>query len=126
MQSRSLEKKSSCCEAVSTDQAHYVDPICGMALDGTNSELSATHAGVNYYFCSNHCLKVFDKNKEKIAAGEVLEPKKNRALPLGIMGTAALLILFITVVVLANDTVGFALAEVKRLWHWVVLASSSA
>jgi YHS domain-containing protein len=94
-----------------------------MALDGTNPELSATYAGVEYHFCSSHCLKIFYKNREKIVAGERLAQKKNRAMPLGILGTASLLIFFLTVVVLANDTVGIALSEVKRLWYWVLLLS---
>jgi hypothetical protein len=64
------------------------------------------------------------KNREKIVTGEGLELKKNRALPLGILGTASLLILFLTVAVLANDTVGIALSEVKRLWYWVLLLST--
>jgi YHS domain-containing protein len=124
MHSQYIEQNSFCCEGASTEQARNVDPICGMALDGTISELSATHAGVDYHFCSTRCLKIFNKNREKIAAGEGLELKKNRALPLGILGTASLLILFLTVVVLANDTVGIALSEVKRLWYWVLLLST--
>lgn len=118
------KKGSSCCATTSSEQAKYIDPICGMALDGTNPELSTTHAGVDYHFCGTHCLKVFAKNKEEIATGKGLGHKKNRALPLGILGSALLLIFFLTVVAFANDTIGLALAEVKRLWYWVLLLSA--
>jgi YHS domain-containing protein len=118
------KQDTTCCVNTPSEKAGYIDPICGMALDGTKPELSTTHAGVAYSFCSRHCQRLFAKHKEDIISGRGLKSKKNRALPIGLLGTASLIILFLTVVVLANETVGFALSEIQRLWYWVLLLST--
>ena len=115
---------TTCCANTPSEKAQYIDPICGMALDGSNPELSLTHAGEAYHFCSSHCQKLFARHKEDIVSGRGLKSKKNRALPVGILGTVSLIILFLTVVVLANQTVAFALSEIQRLWYWVLLLST--
>jgi YHS domain-containing protein len=123
MKEISSERESSCC-STTAGQTSYIDPVCGMGLDGTRPELHTTHAGVDYHFCSSHCLKIFSRNKEDIISGKGLKTGKNRALPIGLVGAAALIILFLTVVFLANSTLGFALSEIRRLWYWVLLLST--
>lgn len=46
-----------------------IDPICGMDVDEA-SAVSATRDGIEFYFCSNHCLAKFEQS----ANGEVSEP----------------------------------------------------
>ena len=118
------KKGTTCCANTSSEKARYIDPICGMTVDGTTPELGITYAGVTYYFCSSHCQRLFAKHKEDIISGRGLKSTKNRALPIGIMGTVSLIILFLTVVLLANETVSFALSEIQRLWYWVLLLST--
>jgi YHS domain-containing protein len=113
--------KPSCCESTSSEQAGFIDPICGMSVAGTTPDLSTDYKGIEYHFCSTHCLKVFSKNSERIANGIPLEEKKNRAIPIGILGAIALLIVFFSVVVLANNSISSVIMEVQRLWYWVLL-----
>lgn len=105
-------------------ESRYIDPVCGMRVAGAKPELSTTHGGKVYHFCGSHCRKVFVKQKEDIISGKDLKSRKNRALPVGILGTVSLVILFLSVVSLANETVGFALSEIQRLWYWVLLLSA--
>lgn len=42
------------------------DPVCGLMVD-KNPELSATHKGETYYFCSKADQEEFKKNPEKYA-----------------------------------------------------------
>jgi len=107
-----------------SEQPRYTDPVCGMELDGTNPKLCTTYNGVDYHFCNAHCLKLFAKNKEDIVSGKGLRSKKNRALPVGILGAVSLILLFLTVVILANGTISFALLEIQRLWYWVLLLAA--
>lgn len=123
MQSHSINTKSSCCETTSSEKAHYIDPVCGMAVTGTDPKKSITYKGAPYHFCSSHCLKIFANNSERIFAGKPLENKKNRAVAVGIVGTIALLLVFLTVVILANNSVNGVFAEIQRLWYWVLLLS---
>jgi len=41
-----------------------IDPVCGMEVDQT-SKYKFMYKGTTYYFCSNHCLKEFQKDPEK-------------------------------------------------------------
>jgi len=95
-----------------------------MGVDGTSPGLRMTQAGIDYHFCSTHCLKIFTKNKEDIASGKGLRSRKNRALPAGILGGFFLILLFLTVVILTNSTIGFILSEIQRLWYWVLLLAA--
>lgn len=124
MQPQDSIQGKTCCTEKPSAKARFIDPICGMTLAGTKPELSTTYGGKVYHFCGSHCQKVFAKNKEDIGSGKGLTSRKNRALPIGILGTMSLIILFLTVVVLANETVGFALSEIQRLWYWVLLLSA--
>ena len=51
--------------------AHQVtDPVCGMAVDPTSAEHTASHDGETYYFCSAHCKAKFEAGPEKYAGAE--------------------------------------------------------
>jgi Cu+-exporting ATPase len=43
-----------------TDQA--LDPVCGMTVNKQSAAGSFEHAGINYFFCSTHCLDAFRKD----------------------------------------------------------------
>ncbi len=36
-----------------------IDPVCGMAVDTTTSQLSLEHDGRTYWFCGKGCLLEF-------------------------------------------------------------------
>jgi Cu+-exporting ATPase len=36
-----------------------IDPVCGMEVDTTTSQLSFEHDGVTYWFCGRGCLLDF-------------------------------------------------------------------
>ncbi len=36
-----------------------IDPVCGMEVDTTTSQLSLEHDGVTYWFCGRGCLLDF-------------------------------------------------------------------
>jgi len=42
-----------------SDSAAPRDPVCGMSLDAAANPIGATHEGVPYSFCSDHCRKRF-------------------------------------------------------------------
>jgi YHS domain-containing protein len=42
------------------------DPVCGIMVD-KNPELSASHKGETYYFCSKADMEEFKKNPDKYA-----------------------------------------------------------
>jgi len=39
--------------------ATATDPVCGMKVDPASAAGSHVHDGINYYFCSKHCLGAF-------------------------------------------------------------------
>jgi class 3 adenylate cyclase/YHS domain-containing protein len=39
-----------------------VDPVCRMAVDPTRAVERRVHGGVEYYFCSEHCVRAFDRD----------------------------------------------------------------
>jgi len=41
------------------------DPVCGMDVDTSKSQLNFDHAGQKYYFCNPKCLDKFSKEPEK-------------------------------------------------------------
>ena len=47
------------------------DPICGMTVDPQTAKWKSEHAGRTYYFCSRHCLEVFQTDPEKYAVPPV-------------------------------------------------------
>lgn len=45
------------------------DPVCGMDIDETKAEHTATYQGQTYYFCSPMCKTKFSTNPAKYAGG---------------------------------------------------------
>jgi Cu+-exporting ATPase len=43
------------------------DPVCGMNVDEKTATLKSEYAGKTYYFCSQSCKEVFEKNPKKFA-----------------------------------------------------------
>ena len=41
------------------------DPVCGMSVDTTTSELSLEHDGKSYWFCGKGCLLEFRDDPER-------------------------------------------------------------
>jgi len=42
-----------------------IDPVCGMEVDATTSQLSLEHDGKTYWFCSKGCLLDFKEDPQK-------------------------------------------------------------
>ena len=51
-------------DAVATE----IDPVCGMTVDTTTSQLSFEHDGTTYWFCSRGCLLEFSDDPDKYLA----------------------------------------------------------
>ena len=45
--------------------ATEIDPVCGMTVDTTTSQLSLEHDGKTYWFCSRGCLLEFRDDPDK-------------------------------------------------------------
>jgi len=41
------------------------DPVCGMDVEENKAQFKSEHMGKTYYFCSQSCKSVFDKNPMK-------------------------------------------------------------
>jgi len=41
------------------------DPVCGMEVDEKKAKFKSEHMGKTYYFCSEMCKKLFDKDPKK-------------------------------------------------------------
>jgi YHS domain-containing protein len=44
--------------------ATEIDPVCGMSVDTTTSQLSLDHDGRTYWFCSKGCLLDFQDDPQ--------------------------------------------------------------
>lgn len=42
-----------------------IDPVCGMDVDDKTAQFKSEHMGKTYYFCSQSCKAVFEKNPIK-------------------------------------------------------------
>jgi P-type Cu+ transporter len=42
-------------------------PVCGMKVDEQTAPAKTTHAGREYYFCSEACEQKFEANREQYA-----------------------------------------------------------
>ena len=42
-----------------------IDPVCGMSVDTTTSQLSLERDGVTYWFCGKGCLLEFRDDPDK-------------------------------------------------------------
>lgn len=47
-----------------------LDPVCGMEVDTTTSELSLEHDGKTYWFCGKGCLLEFRDDPERFLAAD--------------------------------------------------------
>jgi YHS domain-containing protein len=44
------------------DEASVIDPVCGMTVDKSSTDLTADYKGQTYYFCSPGCRTAFVAN----------------------------------------------------------------
>ena len=125
MDDHNNKEKASCCRKENNVQPTHVDPVCGMGVTGSVAALQYSYDGRGYYFCKDHCLKSFSQNPERylmprpeesFARGPGVKP-----LVSGMCGTSALLIVFFSIVTLANGSLEAAFTEFTRLWYWVLL-----
>ena len=125
MKENTIHKSRSCC-SLNEGTTQYIDPVCGMSVSGNRPEFHFATDGVDYYFCSTHCLRTFKYDRKAGASGIRSRSGRNLALPVGLSGGAALIAVFLAViaVIAANGSVGFAISEIKRLWYWVLLLSA--
>ena len=54
--------------------ATEIDPVCGMTVDTTTSQLSLEHDGKTYWFCSRGCLLEFQRRPETVPRRPDHEP----------------------------------------------------
>jgi|GEM_PF-5404320 len=59
---------------------HFVDPVCGMRPVVGEKTAHSDLNGMRYYFCSDHCVKAFEKNPSEALSAMVL--------PAGIIGVS--------------------------------------
>jgi Cu+-exporting ATPase len=57
------------------DEAHTVDPVCGMSVEPADVAAAWEHAGESYLFCSVACMERFRKDPESFLA---LDPSERR------------------------------------------------
>jgi Cu+-exporting ATPase len=50
--------------------AMELDPVCGMAVDTTTSQLSLEHDGTTYWFCGKGCLLDFQDDPDAFRAAD--------------------------------------------------------
>jgi adenylate cyclase len=57
-------------EAICEDAAAalYIDPVCRMAVEPERSHGRLTHRGLDYYFCSEDCLRAFRREPDSYTA----------------------------------------------------------
>ena len=51
------------------------DPVCGMTIKEKDRNLTSSHKGVNYCFCSEKCKSDFDKDPDAVLAMEAAREK---------------------------------------------------
>jgi len=127
MDARISDVQPACCQAITGDADRgkkHVDPVCGMTVSVDDQPLTMSHGGHLYHFCSPHCLLVFEKKKDSMVPGEVLLPRRRRSRRAGILGFTGLLLVFVSVLALSNQTLAGALFEARRLGFWVLLLAS--
>jgi P-type Cu+ transporter len=47
-----------------------IDPVCGMSVDTTTSELSLDHDGMTYWFCGKGCLLDFQDEPQAFLSSD--------------------------------------------------------
>ncbi len=52
------------------------DPVCGMMVNPQHAKASVQYKGITYYFCSQMCKTLFEREPEKyLKVGEIEESK---------------------------------------------------
>ena len=54
--------------STSPDPTIAIDPVCGMTVDTTTSDLKLEHDGQTYWFCGRGCLLEFRDDPERFLA----------------------------------------------------------
>jgi Cu+-exporting ATPase len=52
-----------------TQPAIATDPVCGMDIDPSRTQLTSQHQGQSYSFCSAGCKQAFDNNPARYLDG---------------------------------------------------------
>ncbi len=52
-------------------QSFEVDPVCGMKVNPLNPPFKVTYQDQTYYFCSELCKRLFEREPQKYAAENV-------------------------------------------------------
>jgi YHS domain-containing protein len=94
------------------------DPVCGMEVD-PQSDLSATHDGVRYLFCSAGCLRKFTADPQRYITGTAEQQTVKKREP-GRASRWQNYIPLMVIVVLAM------LAAQSKQWHYAVAWSGMA
>jgi Cu+-exporting ATPase len=69
--------------AAPASAAAATDPVCGMKVDPASAAGMHEHKGVQYFFCSGHCLGQFKADPERYLAGKAAVPARVEAAPKG-------------------------------------------
>jgi YHS domain-containing protein len=126
METHEHENIKPCCQK-KDDVVHSLDPVCGMSVAKDDNSLHHEFKGIDYYFCSSHCLEAFTKNPTVYLSdqGEISAATgNNRPVIFGALGIGVLLLIFFGIVTLANGSFSSALQEFKRIWYWIVILAS--
>jgi len=60
---------------LATNTEAVIDPVCGMKVDPSKTDLVATYQGCSYYFCAEGCRKAFEANPERYLEPKLSKPK---------------------------------------------------
>ena len=52
-------------ERLGGGRGYALDPVCGMQVETANAPASVAHAGVRYWFCSDHCRERFESDADR-------------------------------------------------------------
>ena len=61
-----------------------IDPVCGMSVDTTTSQLSLDHDGTTYWFCGKGCLLDFQDDpagvpRSRSGTGDAADDRRIRS-----------------------------------------------
>lgn len=45
-----------------------VDPVCHMHISSTQNKITLSYQGINYQFCSDRCMSIFQDSPERFIA----------------------------------------------------------
>ena len=90
-----------------SDAMDLIDPVCGMQVDVDNT-FTLSYEGTAYYFDSEECLKVFQKNPEKFLKKDMKTGKEkskkqmNGAVMMGGAAMVAMMVVMITLMLVGG------------------------